>query len=197
MDLGTNQEEETRMFKRSKMLTGLCLLSLLALSVAPRSLAAQPAMQWYEVTITNLTAKQVLSPPFLATHPASVHVWQVGQPASDALRVLAEDGKHDRLDMMLQGTATDLAPATAPLMPGKSVTLYIQARLDDVLSAAAMLVQTNDGFTGLDNQPLTGAPVDKETVAYDAGTEDNTEKESDVPGPPFLGINRAPTTPQA
>jgi glucose/arabinose dehydrogenase len=149
-------------------------------------------MQWYEVTITNLTMKQVLSPPFLATHPASAHVWQMGQPASDGLRVVAEDGKNDVLAMMVQGVATDLSMATEPLMPGKSVTLLIRANPNDVLSAASMLVQTNDGFTGLDNNPLTG---DKDTMAYDAGTENNTEKADDVPGPPFLGINRAPTNP--
>src|SRR5689334_20132778 len=113
------------MFKRRIAIASFCAFSLLALFVAPLNSSAQAAMQTYEVTIINLTAKQVLSPPFLATHPASVHVWQVGQPASDGLRVVAEDGKNDRLAMMVEGVATDLAPATAPLMPGKSVTLYI------------------------------------------------------------------------
>jgi glucose/arabinose dehydrogenase len=159
--------------------------------------AAQGSMQTYEVTITNLTSKQVLSPPFLATHPSSVHVWQMGQPASDGMRVVAEDGMNGRLAMMVEGVATDLSMATEPLMPGMSVTLFIKARSGDVLSAASMLVQTNDGFTGLDNEPLiTASPGGaKETVAYDAGTEENTEKATDVPGPPFMGIMRAPTNP--
>jgi glucose/arabinose dehydrogenase len=169
------------------------LLAAPSLSIISSSASAQADMQAYEVTITNLLSKQVLSPPFLATHAASAHVWQVGQPASDGLRVVAEDGKNDKLAMMTQSIATDLSMATEPLMPGKSVTLYIKARQGDVLSAASMLVHTNDGFTGLDAVALSG---DHDTMAYDAGTEENTEKETDVPGPPFLGIMRVPTTPQ-
>src|SRR5829696_6993947 len=147
------------------------LLAAPSLSIISSSASAQADMQAYEVTITNLLSKQVLSPPFLATHAASAHVWQVGQPASDGLRVVAEDGKNDELAMMTQGIATDLSMATEPLMPGKSVTLYIKARQGDVLSAASMLVQTNDGFTGLDAVALSG---DHDTMAYDAGTEENT-----------------------
>lgn len=157
--------------------------------------SAQAAMQTYEVTVTNLTAKQVMSPPFLATHPASAHVWQMGQRASDGMRVVAEDGMNGPLAEMLKGLATDLSLATEPLMPGKSITLFVKARSGDVLSAASMLIQTNDGFTGLDNMSLSGATSDRDAVAYDAGTEENTEKATDVPGPPFMGIMRAPTNP--
>jgi|GEM_PF-220030 len=183
------------MKKGSSLMTlGAALLAFApVLGAVAGSASAQPAMQTYEVIITNLTAKQVLSPPFLATHPTSARVWQVGQPASDGMRVVAEDGKNDKLAMMVQGAATDISMGTEPLMPGKSVTLFIKARSGDVLSAASMLVQTNDGFTGLDSVQLSG---DHETMAYDAGTEENTEKETDVPGPPFLGIMRAPTNPQ-
>ncbi len=165
-------------------------------SSASRYAHAQGAMQTYEVTITNLTGKQALSPPFLATHPASAHVWQMGQPASDGIRVVAEDGMNAPLAMMVQSVATDISMATEPLMPGKSVTLFIKARSGDVLSAASMLVQTNDGFTGLDNMALPTGTSNQDAMAYDAGTEENTEKESDVPGPPFMGIMRAPTNPQ-
>ena len=58
-----------------------------------------------------------------------------------------------------------------------------------------MLVQTNDGITGLDSLALSEAASTRRAEAYDAGTEENTELESDVPGPPFGGMNRAPTTP--
>ena len=79
----------------------------------------------------------------------------------------------------------------AHLLPGDSITVRVTARQGDVLSAASMLIQTNDGFTGLDGAALSdGATF--ETMAYDAGTEDNSEAAADVPGPPFGGKNHGP-----
>jgi hypothetical protein len=82
--------------------------------------------------------------------------------------------------------------AKAHLLPGDSITLKITAKDGDVLSAATMLVQTNDAFTGLDSVAL--AAGDQDTVAYDAGTEDNTEAKAHIPGPPFGGKNAGPAT---
>ena len=42
-----------------------------------------------------------------------------------------------------------------------------------------MLVQTNDGFTGLDDAALTDGS--QETQAYDAGTEDLNQRWSESP----------------
>jgi len=169
--------------------TGLGMLSMLGVALAPIGASAQGmATNTYEVTITNLTTKQVLSPPIIATHASSAHAWQVGQPASEGVRIVAEEGMNDKLAAELKGVATDVSIGTGPLMPGTSVTLMIKAHEGDVLSAATMLVQTNDGFTGLDNMALSSAG-DKETMAYDAGTEENDEKASNVPGPPFGGHN--------
>lgn len=147
----------------------------------------------YEVTITNITTgKQALSPFIFATHPASAHLWQMGQTASAGLELLAEEGMTTGLVGEVQAAATDVVTTGSPLPPGQSVTVTIMAREGDVLSAASMLVQTNDGFTGLDSVPLTTASTD--AMAYDAGTEDNTEKATDVPGPPFGGMNAGPAT---
>jgi hypothetical protein len=92
----------------------------------------------------------------------------------------------------LQGAATDVVASHAHLLPGDSITLRITARDGDVLSAASMLIQTNDGFTGLDGMALSAGDTD--TMAYDAGTEDNSEAAADVPGPPFGGKNHGPDT---
>jgi hypothetical protein len=172
---------------------GLLALALLGLPAAPHSAAAQAGTMTYEVTITNITSgMQVLSPFILATHPASAHLWQMGQAASPGLELLAEEGMPSGLASEVQPAATDVVTTGSPLPPGQSVTLTIKAREGDVLSAASMLVQTNDGFTGLDSAALTTASTD--AMAYDAGTEDNTEKKSDVPGPPFGGMNAGPAT---
>jgi hypothetical protein len=186
------------MFKSRIAATGLLALSMFGVIAAPIGASAQGmATKTYEVTITNLASKQVLSPPIIATHPTSAHAWQLGKLASPGVKLVAEEGMNDQLAAELKGVATDIQMATDPLMPGKSVTLKIMAHDGDVLSAATMLVQTNDGFTGLDSEPLTGSMADKDTQAYDAGTEENTEAAADVPGPPFNGHNHGtPTNPQ-
>src|SRR5687768_3740371 len=174
--------------------TGLVTLSMLGVAIAPIGASAQSAtMRTYEVTITNITtSKQALSPPIIATHPASARAWQMGQPASKGLEVVAEEGMTDMLAAELRPVSTDVQAAKAHLLPGDSITLKITAKDGDVLSAATMLIQTNDGFTGLDSAPLTAG--DKDAVAYDAGTEDNTEAKAHVPGPPFGGKNAGPAT---
>jgi hypothetical protein len=174
-----------------RTLIGTLALALLAMPVAPHRAAAQTGTKTYEITVTNITTSmQGLSPLVIATHPASVHAWQMGQLASKGLELLAEEGMPDTLASELKGSATDVQVTHAHLLPGDSITVRIAANDGDVLSAASMLIQTNDGFTGLDGVAI--ADGDKDTNAYDAGTEENTEAASDVPGPPFGGKNSGP-----
>ncbi|HEX9989847.1 MAG TPA: spondin domain-containing protein [Chloroflexia bacterium] len=176
-----------------RILVGMLILTLLGVQMAPQRAAAQAGTKTYEVTVTNITtSKQGLSPIVIATHPASVHAWQMGQMASKGLEVVAEDGMPDMLASELKGNATDVVATHSHLLPGDSITVTITAKDGDVLSAATMLIQTNDGFTGLDNAALTDGSTD--TMAYDAGTEENTEKATDVPGPPFGGKSNSPDT---
>jgi len=170
------------------------LLSTVVLFSAPSSASAQTGAKTYEVTVTNITtSKQGLSPLILATHPASTHAWQMGQTATAGLELLAEEGMPDALASEWRNIATDVTTTKAHLLPGDSITVRIRAKEGDVLSAASMLIQTNDGFTGLDAATLSdGASMD--SMAYDAGTEENTEKASDVPGPPFVGKNSGPAS---
>ena len=57
----------------------------------------------FEVTLTNLTegapgqGGQVFSPVLLASHTAAIKLLALGSPASDALRILAEDGNNGPL----------------------------------------------------------------------------------------------------
>jgi hypothetical protein len=172
------------------------LVVLLALTLpgwlaAPQRAAAQAGNKTYEVTVTNINSgMQGLSPLLLATHPAGSHAWQMGQMASKGTEMLAEEGMPDVLASELQGVATDIQTTHAHLLPGDSIKVKITAKPGDMLSAATMLIQTNDGFTGLDSVPL--ADGDTDTMAYDAGTEENTEAKADVPGPPFGGKNHGP-----
>lgn len=180
------------MLNLRRTLIGMLALALLGLPTAPHSAAAQTGTQTYEVTVTNITnSKQVLSPPLLATHAASVHAWQRGQTASAGVEKVAEEGMSDLLASELKGVATDVVVSHAHLLPGDSITLLITAKQGDVLSTASMLSQTNDGFTGLDSAALVDGSTD--TIAYDAGTEDNTELAADVPARRSTARTTAPT----
>ncbi|MBI1926330.1 CHRD domain-containing protein [Candidatus Poribacteria bacterium] len=162
----------------------------------------------FEVTITNLTkgapgeGGQVFSPLLLATHDQKVHLFQVGTPASNELRILAEDGNPVPLANLATslGGVMDVLALDAPLPPGASVTKRIKGSVDArLLSFASMLVETNDGFAGADGLLLfdeNGEPrtLTVDLLAFDAGTEENNELKTHVPGPPFGGGQRAPTT---
>jgi len=153
------------------------------------------AARTFEIMITNLTGGQIFSPPIAATHGSGVSMWQVGQPATEELRLIAEGGNTAPMAAMLKGTATDVQVAADPILPGATATLKITAADADMLSIAMMLARTNDGFTGVSHLPLTMMLADLEVPAYDAGTEDNTERASDVPAPPFGGMGHPATMP--
>jgi spondin N len=180
---------------RKHRILALAVAGLLAttLSVEPTSVGAEPAKLTYDITVTNLTEAQIFSPPLVATHRPTVHLWEVGQPASDGIWMVAESGNAGVLAEQATGQATDVQRASGPIRPGASLTLRVAAESGDVLSLAAMLAETNDGFVGADGLVLQ--PGSYEALAYDAGTEENTERASDVPGPPFGGMGHQATSP--
>jgi hypothetical protein len=141
----------------------------------------------YRVTVTNVTAGQTFTPILIATHRPAASFFEVGEPASAGLEVLAEEGGVGPLQAALnKSPAVSATQATSTLLaPGATATLHITARPGfDVLSLAAMLIPTNDSFVALDrvDLPRRGS-VTFEAEAYDAGTEPNTELCADIPGP--------------
>lgn len=145
----------------------------------------------YEVTVTNLTEAQPLSPPALILHREGYHPWHVGSAAGNGLEQLAEGGTTTTLlteasmNLAVKATAADIAA----IPPGASSSVIIGSKDfgNFKLSLAAMLVNTNDGFTGLDAEPLDSLALHDsrsiEVTAYDAGTEANSESAATVPGP--------------
>lgn len=157
----------------------------------------------YEVTITNLTSGQPLTPPVVATHRRPLEVFEVGEDASFEVKEIAENGNNGPL---LSALGSDkhvyevLQAGTGPLVPAgtpgaalfpDSVTFTISAEDGaKYLSFVAMLVCTNDGFTGVDGVRLpkkVGQSVITYTAGYDAGTEINTEDFADIV-PPCQGL---------
>ncbi len=154
----------------------------------------------YEVTIQNLTGGQPFSPPIIATHKGGIRFFKVGKAASPEIQAIAENGNNVPLATVLGNSDKVFAfeEAGAPLVPSSnpggtpfsdSVTFMITAdKGANFLSAAMMLICTNDGFTGLDRVklPKKGSVVHY-TRGYDAGTEINTEDFADIV-PPCQGL---------
>ncbi len=141
----------------------------------------------YQVTITNLTKRQVFSPPLLVSHKASIQLFNVGMPASDGIVAIAEGGDSVPLEAVL-GTLDevfDVVTGGGPIAPGHSMTLEIDTRgRFNRISLVGMLVSTNDAFYALNSKQVPYFGQKMLTVpAYDAGSEANTELCKDLPGP--------------
>ena len=141
----------------------------------------------YKITITNLTRGQVFSPPIVIAHDSKFSLFTLGDPASDELAALAEDGLTGPLEVLIYGQYPS-AVAGGPIMPGDSdwVTLEISKRSRSrLISVAGMLVTTNDAFfAARDIWFLGKRNIMVEAEAYDAGSEYNSESCEFIPGPP-------------
>lgn len=142
----------------------------------------------YEVTITNLTRGQIFSPPIVISHGRNFRLFTLGDMVSPELAALAEDGVTDLLKDSIADLPSvfDYTVAGGPVMPGHSVTLEVMARRGfNFISAAGMLVSTNDAFFAVRNiQILAYGKTVVEARAYDAGSEANSEVCDYIPGPP-------------
>ena len=168
-----------------------------ATSFAVGLMAASPALAsnnaHYEVTITNLTFGQTLTPLIITTHRRGLQLFEPGTAASAQLEALAEEGDLVPLQELLTGTqgvhdvvnAVDvLGPPPASLLPpGDTVTHTIWGRSGARLTLAAMFIPTNDAFAALNavRLPSRGRQVTYLGLAYDAGTEFNDQDCDSIP----------------
>jgi len=145
-----------------------------------------PVNYSYEVSVTNLTAAQPMSPVAVILHNEQ-HFWQVGTTASVALEHLAESG--DNSQFLAQTSVLAMASGTDVIMPSASETLTVTLTdtQPQLITVASMLVNTNDAFTGIDAMDVStmavGESITVMTMTYDAGTEKNSEMMSTIPGP--------------
>jgi Spondin_N len=181
------------------------LLTVVAAAAVGLVFAAPAFGRSYEVTITNLTEGQPLTPPVVATHTGRHPVFQVGQPASVGVQQIAENGNNapllaqlgaDPFDQISDFTQAGSGPLVPDGKPGSAmfddqVSFVIEGSNQALrLSFASMLICTNDGFTGADSLKLPGAVGQTKTRTsdgYDAGTEINTEDYADIV-PPCQGL---------
>ena len=171
----------------------VAMMAVVSIAGIPESSAATP--KTYEVTITNLTPGQPITPPLLVTHGKDAGFFTVGEMASDEIQQLAENGNTAPLVEMLKAKKgiVDIVQGETPLVPANdpgetglshSQTFEVSTTGNQrYLSFASMLVCTNDGFTGVDSVKL---PIKQKTLyasAYDARTEMNTEDFADMVPP--------------
>lgn len=195
--------------------TTLAVVGLLALGLLtlPAVAQGQPDTTGYEVTVTNTTTGQPNTPPVYALHNGdATPLFTIGEPASEGIREIAENGNLMPLVGALDGASGVLSsgiltdgdeprPIPAPGTPGEAMfPSSLTTVLDPVegatqFSVAWMLICTNDGFTGVNavDLPAAGETVDLELVAYETGSEINTEDFADIVPPcqPLTGLTSA------
>ena len=142
----------------------------------------------YELKLTNVTANQPVAPAAVIFHDSQYQAWQLGEPASPALEMLAESGSPSDL----VASARDQLGAQAGeavLMPGHTAEFMFSSPGEhaSALTVAAMPVNTNDAFSGVAGLDISkldkGQTMTMLLPVYDAGTEADTESAATVPGP--------------
>lgn len=181
-----------------------CLVSLLALTACSNNDAnipplpippppPPPATATFDVAVTNLTNAQPLSPLAVVGHQDGYAVFTIGSPATAGLEQLAEGGDNSAflaeadIDVLVLDTGSGMAavgPAASDL-----VSLEVpESDLPDFrISVITMLVNTNDAITGINavtvGDMAVGDTLSMYGIAYDAGTEANSEMAAHIPGP--------------
>ncbi len=151
-----------------------------------------PVLVSYDVTITNLTTAQPMSPIALVAHEPNYQLFTIGESVSLGLEQVAEAGDNSLLlDEANEAGAFVVTSGEGLLTPSASETISftitdVQSRRAEV-SLATMLVNTNDAITAAKNIRLNGMAVGDTlsltTLSYDTGTEANSEAAGTIPGP--------------
>ena len=112
----------------------------------------------YEVTIANTNPGQNFSPPVLVVHSPAYRLFELGEPPSEALWQLAEEGATAVFEALDDPAvhAIVVAPAVHR-RDSPVVTTELEASEGLALSLAAMLSLTNDGFVAAQAVALPAA----------------------------------------
>ena len=197
--------------RRARRFAPVLLLPVLAMGVAAcggdgdDEAAANTTASTYEITVTNLTAGQPLTPPVAVTHAEKDQYFSVGSEAPEGIKEIAENGNLapalEAWTNAIMGTETPIVPTGSPaagMFPDTATFTIDSAEGDGYLSLASMLICTNDGFTGVQSLalPAAGEETSAMASAYDAGTENNTESLSDIVPPcqDLIGVTGADGT---
>lgn len=188
---------------RAALRLGLILAGLFSLTAcdndsasiiaAPPPPPPPPPMVSFDVTVTNLTNAQPLSPIAVIAHQSGYSFFAIGSPATTGLEEMAEGG--DNTALLAEADADAMVTVTtsgaAPIGPAASEVVTIDLPESELpglrISVATMLVNTNDAFSGLNGMQVGGMAVGDvlniRSIAYDSGTEADSEEAASIPGP--------------
>jgi hypothetical protein len=148
----------------------------------------------YQVTIENRTTGQPLSPGVIATHSKRASFWKTGAPASEGLRLIAEDGNESvaLAELSAKPGVFEVISTGMPIgrqggaefPTSRTYTIHAGGNANR-FSIAVMLICTNDGFTGTSSFRLPGGFKAKtfRVGAWDSGTEQNNEEWDQIVDP--------------
>ena len=165
------------------------LVALLSMGVIYAAVGGEDEELMVEISVTNLTRGQTFSPVFVVRHDRNAApLYELGQPPSDALANLAEDGATSafvrELDSENNSSVSEARAISGLLAPGQTATAEFSITDGKkLLSLASMLVSTNDAFVGANALDISKSRTIYLNV-YDAGSEANSEDCAYVPGPP-------------
>lgn len=152
-----------------------------------------PPVAMFDITVTNTTNAQPLSPAAIVVHRDGYAIFSVGSSATTGLEELAEGGDNSALlaEAIADSNVVITASSAAPIGPAGSDTQTVTPLVGELpglrLSVSTMLVNTNDAFSGVNGIDIgsmaIGDVISVSSIAYDAGTEANSEAASDIPGP--------------
>ena len=136
----------------------------------------------FEITTTNLTNAQTMSPVAVIMHNNGFHNFVDGETASVAVERLAEGGDNSQVLSAAASAEQYISSASTsgPVPPstiGETVVLDVPVdQLSDFrLSVMTMLIRTNDGFTGLNGTDISnieaGSSITFKAPTWDAGTD--------------------------
>ena len=168
----------------------IAIAALLAMAASGYTQAVE-----VELSITNLTHANFMTPRLAIAHDATVDAFEAGTEASTALAWLAEAGVIDDAQNA-QSSGQNFEAALGPvdtdngsntwhrfgglLAPSTTLTYSFNTMNKPLLSLLTMLIPTNDAFAGLDSIVIPTEPGTYSYFlnAYDAGTELNDELNS-------------------
>ena len=145
----------------------------------------------FDISVSNVTANQPLSPIAVVLHNSGYQAWVDGQAASAALEQLAEGGDNSALITEANAHTAKLqtTSGSGAIGPGGSEQFQVSAdnASDAQLTLISMLVNTNDAYTGVNAVKLSDLAVGQSLKltlpAWDAGTEAHSEAQGTIPGP--------------
>lgn len=138
----------------------------------------------YEITVRNVTAANVLSPPLVVVHSPDEELFRLGDQASPGIAAVAETGATATLQGELQAKPNIKAvfkAAGGPVFAGQTRTIEIavpSGTRNARLNLIAMIGRSNDSFVsraeGFDLVFADFGPVMIPLSNFDAGSEEDT-----------------------